>query len=197
MGVPAFLLMPVVPLLIRHVDIRLAVAAGLAMMAGSCLVNTSLTTQSGGEAFTAGQLLRGVGMILTMMFLNQATIASVTKEDAGDASGIFNAARNLGGSFALAALASFQDQRMWLHSRRMEETLWSNDLKVQEYLSGNSRALGGSDAGFQSLSGTIQQQAFVMTYNDVFLAMAIATIATLPLVFFLRPLPKEQSLAMH
>jgi hypothetical protein len=34
-------------------------------------------------------------MILSMMFLNQATVASVAKADAGDASGIFNAARNL------------------------------------------------------------------------------------------------------
>ena len=197
MGVPAFLLMPFVPFMIRVVDIRLAVGAGLAIMAVSCFVSTSLTAESAGEAFTAGQLLRGVGMILTMLFLNQATIASVSKEDAGDASGIFNAARNLGGSFALAALASFQDQRMWLHSRRMEETLWANDPRLQEHLSGMSHALGSMDAAFQSLAGTIQQQAFVMTYNDIFWAMAVATLATLPLVFFLRPLPKGMSLAMH
>jgi DHA2 family multidrug resistance protein len=197
MGVPAFLLMPFVPFLIRVVDIRLAVGAGLAIMAISCFVSTSLTAESAGEAFTAGQLLRGVGMILTMLFLNQATIASVSKEDAGDASGIFNAARNLGGSFALAALASFQDQRMWLHSRRMEETLWANDPRLQEHLSGMSHALGSMDAAFQSLAGTIQQQAFVMTYNDIFWAMAVATLATLPLVFFLRPLPRGMSLAMH
>ncbi|MFN3727777.1 MAG: DHA2 family efflux MFS transporter permease subunit [Allosphingosinicella sp.] len=197
MGVPAFILMPVVPFMIRVVDIRIAVGAGLAIMAVSCFVSTSLTAESAGEAFTSGQLLRGVGMILTMLFLNQATIASVSKEDAGDASGIFNAARNLGGSFALAALASFQDQRMWLHSRRMEESLWANDPRLQEHLAGMSNALGSMEAAYQSLAGTIQQQAFVMTYNDIFWAMALATLATLPLVFFLRPLPKGLSLAMH
>lgn len=197
MGVPAFFMMPIVPFMMRHVDIRLAVGAGLAIMAFSCFVSTSLTTESAGEAFTGGQLLRGVGMILTMLFLNQATIASVSKEDAGDASGIFNAARNLGGSFALAALASFQDQRMWLHSRRMEETLWANDPRLQDYLAGMSHALGSAEAAVQSLAGTIQQQAFVMTYNDIFWAMTLATLATLPLVLFLRPLPKGLSLAMH
>lgn len=197
MGVPAFVLMPIVPFLIRVVDIRVAVGAGLAIMAISCFASTSLTAESAGEAFTAGQLLRGVGMILTMLFLNQATIASVSSEDAGDASGIFNAARNLGGSFALAALASIQDQRMWLHSRRMEETLWASDPRLQEYLAGMAQVLGSTDAAFQSLAGTIQQQAFVMTYNDIFWAMAVATLATLPLVLFLRPLPKGLSLAMH
>ncbi len=197
MGVPAFLLMPFIPFMIRLVDIRIAVGVGLAIMAVSCFISTSLTAESAGEAFTEGQLMRGVGMILTMLFLNQATIASVSKEDAGDASGIFNAARNLGGSFALAALASFQDQRMWLHSRRMEETLWANDPRLQEYLSGMSHSLGGMEAALQSLAGTIQQQAFVMTYNDIFWGMGLLTLLTVPLVFFLRPLPKGLSLAMH
>lgn len=197
MGVPAFLLMPFIPFMIRLIDIRIAVGAGLAIMALSCLVTTNLTAEATGEAFTQGQLMRGVGMILTMLFLNQATIASVSKEDAGDASGIFNAARNLGGSFALAALASVQDQRMWLHSRRMEETLWANDPRLQEYLSGMSQSLGGMEAAFQSLAGTIQQQAFVMTYNDIFWGMGFLTLLTVPLVLFLRPLPKGLSLAMH
>lgn len=197
MGVPAFFLMPVVPFMIRLVDIRIAVGAGLAIMAVSCFVSTSLTAESAGAAFTTGQLLRGVGMILTMLFLNQATIASVSRDDAGDASGIFNAARNLGGSFALAGLTSFQDQRMWLHSRRMEETMWANDPGVQGYLGGMSNSLGSMDAAFQSLAATIQRQAFVMTYNDIFWLMAVATAATLPLVFFLRPLPKGMSLTMH
>src|SRR3546814_18933651 len=94
----------------------------------SCFVSISLTAESGGAVFIESQLIRGVGMILAMMFLNQATVASVAKTDAGDASGIFNAARNLGGSFALAGLASFQDKRIWHHSRRMEETLHANKI---------------------------------------------------------------------
>ena len=114
--------------------------------------------------------------------------------DVGDASGIFNAARNLGGSFTLAALASFQDQRIWLHSRRMEEVLSANDPGVRDYLASLGQL---SEPGLRTLAGTIQQQAFVMTYNDVFLVMAVATFATLPLILFLRPLPKGLSLAMH
>ena len=36
MGVPAFLLMPVLPLMIRKVDIRIAVGTGMLLMAISC-----------------------------------------------------------------------------------------------------------------------------------------------------------------
>jgi len=167
------------------------------IMALSCFVSINLTAESGGGVFTESQFLRGIGMILTMMFLNQATVASVAKEDAGDASGIFNAARNLGGSFALAGLASFQDQRLWHHSRRMEETLNANSPRLQEYLDTMTASLGNPQAALEMLSGIIQRDAFVMTYNDVFFAMGAITLVTVPLVLFLKPLPKNLSLSMH
>lgn len=197
MGVPAFLLMPVLPFMIRRVDIRIAIGAGMALMATSCFISTNLTAQSGGAVFTESQLIRGVGMILSMMFLNQATIASVGKADTGDASGIFNAARNLGGSFALAGLASFQEQRIWHHSRRMEETLNANSVSLQSYLDGLARNFGGMKQAMAMLGRTIQREAFVMTYNDVFMVMGILTLVTIPLVIFLKPLPKNASLSMH
>ncbi|GAA3803926.1 hypothetical protein GCM10022600_27760 [Qipengyuania pelagi] len=197
MGVPAFLLMPVLPLMIRKVDIRIAVGTGMLLMAISCFVSTSLTAESGGAVFTESQLIRGAGMILAMMFLNQATVASVAKEDAGDASGIFNAARNLGGSFALSALASFQDQRIWHHTRRMEETLNANSVSLQTYLDGLARSLGDMERAMAALGGTLQREAFIMTYNDVFLVMGLLTLATVPLVLFLKPLPENVSLSMH
>lgn len=197
MGVPAFLLMPILPFMIRRIHIRFAVGAGMLIMALSCFISVNLTAESGGGVFTESQFLRGVGMILTMMFLNQATVASVAREDAGDASGIFNAARNLGGSFALAGLASFQDQRLWHHSRRMEESLNANGGRLQDYIDGLATSLGSPQAALQMLSGTIQREAFVMTYNDVFFAMGAITLATVPLVMFLRALPKNASLSMH
>ncbi|WP_421936115.1 DHA2 family efflux MFS transporter permease subunit [Phenylobacterium sp.] len=197
MGVPAFLLMPFLPLMIRRIHIRLAVGVGMALMALSCFISTNLTAESGGGVFTESQFLRGVGMILTMMFLNQATVASVAPEDAGDASGIFNAARNLGGSFALAGLATFQDQRIWHHSRRLEETISANSPRVQEYMDGLTASLGTIEAATGVLARTIQREAFVMTYNDVFTAMGVITLATVPLVLFLRALPKDTTLSLH
>lgn len=197
MGIPAFVLMPILPLMIRRLHIRIAVGVAMLLMAASCFVSISLTAESGGAVFIESQLIRGVGMILSMMFLNQATVASVANTDAGDASGIFNAARNLGGSFALAGLASFQDQRIWHHSRRMEETLNANSVSLQIYLDELAKSFGGMEGAMSMLGRTIQRDAFVMTYNDVFLAMGVLTLMTVPLVIFLKPLPRNVSLSMH
>lgn len=196
-GLPSLALMPFTPFLIRNVDIRIAVGAGFCIMAYSCYVDTTLTSQAVGHEFIESQLLRGVGIIFGFLFLNQAAISSVPKEDAGDAAGLFNAVRNLGGSLALAGIATVQDQRVWFHSRRIEESLPANSLAVQDYLNGLTQALGTPAAAMRTLGGIIQREALVMTYNDIFVLLATTIIATVPLVLFLRPLPKGQMAAMH
>lgn len=196
-GLPSLMLMPLTPFLIRHLDIRIAVGAGLLVMATSCWVDTVLTNQAVGHDFIESQLLRGVGSVFGFLFLNQAAIASVPREDAGDAAGLFNAVRNLGGSLALAGIATIQDQRSWLHSRRMEESLSANSERVQDYIGGLSHSLGGQEAALRTLAGTIQREALVMTYNDIFMMLAVGILAVLPLVLFLRPLPHGQAVAMH
>lgn len=196
-GIPSLILMPFTPLLMRYLDIRLAVGFGMVVMAASCWIDTTLTAQSAGEAFTDSQLMRGVGTIFVMLFLNQAAIRSVPPELAGDASGLFNAARNLGGSIGLALLATVQDQRSWFHARRIEELLAANSVGVQDYVADTSRTLGSADAAIRMIGSMVQQQALVMAFNDIFWLLAIGIALVTPLVLFLRPLPKDAPLAMH
>jgi len=196
-GIPSLILMPFTPFMIKHIDIRIAVSAGLVIMATSCWVDTAMTADATGGNFVESQLLRGVGMILGFLFLNQAAIASASREDAGDAAGLFNSVRNLGGSFALAGIAVVQDQRLWLHSRRIEETLNANSDRVQGYVAGLTQTLGSSEAAMRTIAGTIQREALVMTYNDIFWLLTVGIVTVIPLVLFLRPLPKGQSIALH
>nr|WP_307089995.1 MDR family MFS transporter [Sphingomonas faeni] len=195
-GLPSLFMMAIVPLLLRKVDIRIAVASGLLIMGVSALLDANLTASSTGSDFTVSQLMRGVGQILGMLFLSQAVVRSVPPEDAGDASGLFNAVRNLGGSFALAGISILQEQRMWLHSRRMEESLNANNQSVQTYVGGLAQTAGDQTAGLRLLAQQIQAQALTMTYNDIFWIMSMVTFVALPLVLFLKPLPKNVEPAM-
>ena len=194
-GLPMLLMMPFTPLLIRTVDIRLAVAFGLSVLAISAWMETDITAASTGSSFVDSQLMRGVGTVFAMMFMNQAAIRSVPREEAGDAAGLYNAARNLGGSLALAGIAVIQDQRMWLHSRRIEEGLTANAPDVQAYIAGQTQVLGTSEAAIRALGNTIQQQALTMTYADLFFLLTVGILCVMPLVLFLRPLPKNAAMA--
>ena len=193
-GLPAFALMPVLPRLISRVDFRLMVIAGLLCFAGSCLLDIDLTAQSVGHDFVWSQLLRGVGQMFCMMPLNQASMAAVTREESGDAAGIYNMARNLGGSVGLAVLGTFIDRRNSLHIDRLGETLNANSTQLQDRLgasaAGHFAQIGdAARAQLQALQELVLQihvQASVMTFSETFYALAAALLLCIPLALMLK-----------
>jgi DHA2 family multidrug resistance protein len=156
------------------------VGVGLLAYGASCLLDARLTPDAAGPEFVPGQLLRGVGMFLTLIMLNQAATTAVGKEYAIDASGLFNAARNLGGSFGLAAIATLQERRGNFHHQRILEAL--DIVQLHAKMPGMSPT---------QLNQIVTQQASVMTYNDMFFLFGVALLAAVPLAFFLDGKPRK------
>jgi len=189
-GISPLLLMSFVPFLMRKVDIRVAVISGTVILAFSAYLDIGLTVTSSGEAFVPSQVIRGTGVVMTFMFLNQAAIAAVPSQYASDAAGLFNAARNIGGSFGLAFIGTFQDERQWFHARRIEETLHANSPIVQDHVTRMGDMLGNPHAAIPAIEGAINLQALAMAYGDVFWLMALISLAVSPLALLLKPLPR-------
>lgn len=193
-GLPAFLMMPILPRMLGRVDFRVMVIAGLLCFAGSCLLDTVLTAQSVGHDFTWSQLLRGVGQMLALMPLNQASMAAVSREESGDAAGLYNMARNLGGSVGLAIIGTFIDRRNALHNDMIRETVTGNSLLGQERIAASAASHFSSvgDMAYAKLQALgqlalqIQQQAAVITYTETFYALAIALLLCIPLALLLK-----------
>jgi len=171
------------PLLLRTVGLRYLVGTGLIAYGLSCILDSNLSPDAAGPQFVPGQLLRGVGMFLTLIMLNQAATSAVSKEYAIDASGLFNAARNLGGSLGLAAIATLQDQRLTFHTARLEESISANSVIGQT---------GARTQGLPQIYEAIQAQALVMTYSDLYYILGVAMFVMIPLAFLLTPLPKTK-----
>ncbi|MDF8333859.1 MDR family MFS transporter [Novosphingobium cyanobacteriorum] len=201
-GIPAAMMMPLFPLLVTRFDLRFMVMAGMLIMAMSCWLDTTLTAASDGSEFYVSQLLRGLGQALSMLFLNQAAIASVKPSEAGDAAGLFNAARNLGGSISLALLATLQETRLEFHRWTLHSALQSSDPAVQDWVNGQAAALGAGPEGMagaiRNIDLSITRDALVMAFTDDFVALMVCILAVVPLVLLLRPLPKGNfKMAMH
>jgi MFS transporter, DHA2 family, multidrug resistance protein len=173
------------------------VIGGLLCFAGSCLLDISLTAQSVGHDFYASQIIRGVGQVLCMMPLNQASMAAVSREDAGDAAGLYNMARNLGGSVGLALLGVYIDRRNALHDAAIRDSVSANSLIGQDHLAATSAgflAQTGDPAyahmqSLGQLAGEIQVQAAVITYSETFWVLAVALLLCIPLTLLLRKPP--------
>lgn len=200
-GLPALVFLPLLPVAVKFIDLRLAIGSGLLLMALGCYLVTDLTAASSGRDFVASQLIIGSGQVMAMMFLNQAAISTVSPTEAGDASGLFNAARNLGGSIGLAVLATLQDKNSTVHRWEIHSVLSSTDPQVQKSIeqsaAGNGGGPDGLSAAYRAVDAMIQRDALVMAFNDNFFVLALMCTAVLPLVFLLRPLPKNFEMAMH
>lgn len=166
------------------------IAIGLLTLSFSSWLNAQITPDSGASDFVIAQCLHGIGTTLAMSFLSQLTIALVPSPSRDDASAMFNAARNLGGSFALAAVAILQDQRFALHSGRIKEGLSGNGLLPQDFMAEMTNLLGSADAALRTLDQMISRQALVMTYIDMFYFFAVVLLFTVPLALLLPPMPK-------
>jgi DHA2 family multidrug resistance protein len=184
-GVPTIMLLAVFPILVRVIDIRIAVAFGFILYGVSCFMDIHLSPVAAGPQFVDSQILRGIAQFFAMLFLNQAATSAVAQDLVEDASGLFNAARNLGGSFGLAMVATLQDQRQTFHEARIAESLPANSIVVQT---------ATHTLGLARLNQDIVSQATVMTYSDLYWVFGVGMFALIPLVLLLKPLPKGADL---
>lgn len=193
-GIPAFLLMPILPKMLARYDMRLMVGAGLLMYWASCFLDTELTVQSVGHDFTLSQLLRGFGQILVMLPLSQLSMRSVDAKDAGDAAGLYNMSRNLGGTLGLALLGVLMDRRSHYHDDVLREGILANSQLAQDHMASSAArylAQTGDPSTAQlqamaQLGNDIAQQASVLAYNDAFYVLGMAMLACFPLIFILK-----------
>jgi DHA2 family multidrug resistance protein len=176
------------------------VLTGLICFAVSCFVDTDLTADSAGGQFVMSQLLRGFGQILAFMPLNQMSVGALPPEDAPDAAGLYNMARNLGGSLGLALLGVFIDRRVEAHADYIGQSVSQNSGLAQSTLAGQAAAFAAGDGGDRALGGmqamaalsaTVRQQALIMTYSECFWLLGVSLVVMMPLVLLLRPPPQR------
>ncbi|EEA01182.1 drug resistance transporter, EmrB/QacA subfamily [Burkholderia sp. H160] len=193
-GLPAIMTMPLLPRLLGKVDSRALVILGLIVFAWSCMLDTTLTAQSVGTDFTWSQLLRGAGQILAMMPLNQAAMAAVSREESADAAGLYNMARNLGGSVGLAIIGTLIDRRGSFHTAVLRESITNNSLRGEERITESAAGFFAqtgdmAHAKIQALgqlAAQIQIESMVITYSETFWALGVALLACIPLAFLLK-----------
>lgn len=193
-GIPPMVMVPFGPLMIKTLDTRFAVGLGIILMATASFLDSAVSPEAGAAAFILTQLIRGAGICLTITFLAQLSLMIAPPQYIADASGLTNAFRNLGGSFALAGVATIQDQRYWFHNRRIEESMTANSGVIQDFVDGLGQLAGGATEGLRLMADAIERQALVMTFNDLFWLLAAATIAVLPFVLLLPQFPEIDEL---
>src|SRR6266850_3811392 len=176
-GITMFLTAPIVGRLMQRVDMRLIIAAGLAIFALGSWQMTWITRDYDFYELLVPQILRGIGMMFAMVPTNNIALGTLPPDRVKNASGLFNLTRNLGGAVGLAVINQVLNQRTDLHISRLQERVnWGNATATHTPYMCTPRAHGTGDAALMAmkqLSQIVHRQAVVMGYGDAFFMLTV------------------------
>ncbi|OHV84746.1 DHA2 family efflux MFS transporter permease subunit [Rhizobium sp. LCM 4573] len=175
-GLAMFFTAPVAGFLSNKLDPRLMMAIGFGGFALGTWMMTGLTQDWDFYELLVPQILRGCSMMLCMVPINNIALGTLPPARIRNASGLFNLTRNLGGAVGLAIINTMLTQRTDEHYARLSEHVNYGNPAALDWLDSvganfNSYGLDGATAAMQRLSGMITQQAWLMSFIDVFLTL--------------------------
>ena len=116
-------------------------------------------------------------------------MAAVTKEESGDAAGLYNMARNLGGAIGLALIGTFLDRREVFHNTVLRESVHASSPVAQSKFEALAGASVGGDSHVISaaqLVKMIAQQSSVLAYNETYFVLMVSILLCIPMAFLLK-----------
>ena len=106
-GVGALMTMPVVGYLTGRVDFRKLIGLGFFIVAVSLWLLGGINLQISIWNIVLPQVLQGIGLSLLFVPLATVTVGTLEQKEMGNASGIFNLMRNVGGSAGISLLVTY------------------------------------------------------------------------------------------
>ncbi|MBS0268197.1 MAG: DHA2 family efflux MFS transporter permease subunit [Proteobacteria bacterium] len=206
-GLPQLLIIPFVPLLMKHFDVRYIGVAGIGLFALSCFMNVNMSLDYSGDQFLVPNIVRAVGQALILTPLTAIVTSSIAPKDAANASGLFNMLRNLAGAVGTAALETIITKREQFHSNIIGQsvTVYRDEVRqrIDEMTSyfmahGISDAAAARHQAIIALGKTVKRQALVMGFSDAFAVIAVMlAIAAVALIFAQKAQPRGGASVAH
>jgi DHA2 family multidrug resistance protein len=205
-GLGSFLMMPLVGTVLGKFDPRKVLAVGLVGGSWSLYALSKLNLNAGYWDIFWPQFVQGAAMAMVFVPLTTATMDSISREEMGNATSMFNLMRNLGGSFGIAAATTYLFRREQFHTFQLGAHVTAAGPRTERFLQGIQGALvaRGVDpvtAAHQAqgaIWGMVQRQASMISFIDTFRAMAIVFLLVIPLLLVMkRPKGQGRSTAMH
>jgi MFS transporter, DHA2 family, multidrug resistance protein len=203
-GIPQLFIIPLIPKLIKRIDVRLMVAIGVTLFSISAFMNSGMTNETGLDQLRWSQFVRAMGQPLIMIPLTSIATAGLSPKEAGSASGLFNMMRNMGGSIGIACLATLLTNREQFHSNRLgdgvslynPETQQRIEQMTQYFISRGADLTTAQNQAIASISNIVRREAYVMAFNDCFYFIGIALLLSgIAVLFFKKVKPTGGAVA--
>jgi DHA2 family multidrug resistance protein len=193
-GVVQIVMMPLLGKFSGGLDGRPLVAFGIVVACLSLWMNGHLTTQAGFWDLARPQMVRAFGLGFIFIPLSVIALSDLSPAQRGNATGLFNLTRELGGSIGTAWMGMALDDATKIHRAHLAESVTSyNSAAVDQFAAataGMARLPDPTQSAGLLLDLRVQVQALIKAFNDGFLTVAALFAFGTLLVFLLkRPQP--------
>jgi DHA2 family multidrug resistance protein len=191
-GIGAMASMVAVGVLVRYVDGRVLMAFGFALLGYSTWMLGNISLQIGMSSVVMPNIINGFAMGFIFVPLTTMTLSRLRKQEMGNATGIYNLMRNIGGSIGIASIMAMLVRGSQIHQttlaadagtpltsgyvRGLQARLFSQGADM---VTAHQKALG-------ALYSSVQQQSSLLAYADNFRSIAMLALLCILLVLLFK-----------
>jgi MFS transporter, DHA2 family, multidrug resistance protein len=186
-GLLAIALTPLVGRTVNRFDQRLFVTFSFATFALVSFLRARFDTDASITTILVPTIIQGAGVACFFVPLVSLSLSGLSADRVPAASGLLNFCRITAGSFGTSIVTTVWDRRATLHHSQLVEHLTASDPLTSQALH-NLQADGFGAGQSQGLiNGIVNQQAFMISANDIFYASALLFLVLIAVIWLARP----------
>jgi DHA2 family multidrug resistance protein len=193
-GMATMIALPITGRLVTKINPKIILAFGMATVTYAVHLMGHFNLLTDFNTIFWSRVVMGFGMGFLFIPLTTMTMSSIRKEEMGNATGIFNLLRNLGGSFGVAFITTVLARRAQFHQLRLVEHLTPFDRNLQVAIPQISQMLQnrGMDSGLLDqgplgvIYGQLLREASMLSFNDAFHLLTTLMLCVLPLILVMK-----------
>jgi DHA2 family multidrug resistance protein len=192
-GVGSIIAMPIVGILVSRIDPRILVSSGFTIFGICSLFWSFLTLQLSPWSMIWPIVISGFSLGLVFVPLSVTTLGDLPRQNVGNASGLYNLMRNIGGSIGISVVETILARHQQLHQTELVRHLTPTSPNYQQnlhyftgFFSQYADQVTAQNQAVGQVGQILSQQAMLWSYVDDFRYMAIACLACVPIVWIVR-----------
>jgi DHA2 family multidrug resistance protein len=195
------LMMPLIGILLTRINPKLIIATGGIFVMVCLMLFSQFTSASGYHDIFWALLFRGIGLGCLFVPINSVVLSQFQGEQLGQAAGLLNLSRQIGGSVGIAGISTFLDRygsqlrndlRPYvglgnpaaMQALQQGQSSITSKLSVWQGLSPAAYNISqAASKGLASIQGRVEKQVFQLSFNRLMiLVLIVYSLTFLPLI---------------
>ncbi|HEY4091491.1 MAG TPA: DHA2 family efflux MFS transporter permease subunit [Luteibacter sp.] len=185
LGILPVILTPFVGRYAHKFDLRVLASGAFIVMGATCFLRSDFYLEVDFFHVAMVQLIQGLGVALFFMPVLSILLSDLQPNEIAAGSGLATFLRTLGGSFAASLTTFLWDHRAIVHHERLAENITPYNQTAQATL--NQIGHGDSTYAAASVNQLITQQAYQISFNEVFYLLGFVFMALIFVVWLAKP----------